>query len=390
MTRAAGGLGADPERAIRIMLIGPMPSRAKNAHEAIGGANVRFAEIARELGARGFAIDVVNTARGIQALPRRKRAARAAAALARTLWAVATRARRSDVVFICASPYSGLTAAALARCVCAVLRRPMAALFFGGSLAETYRRYPRWRRRLMDRTCLAAPLVYAQTRQLLREFQDRPNFRLLPNTRDIPAPPRRRCAARPHGEKLQLIFLSQLRMEKGLAEALAACGDLSESCVLNVFGPPMSNTDFSLFDNHPNASYRGTLDPSEVPARLREHDALIFPSYHRGEGYPGVIIEAFQCGLPVIAARWMGVPDLFEGEDAGLLVEPRSADDLRSAIKRLIDDPALRSRLAAGAKRQGEKFRSGPYFDGVAAELRQLAAYGNRRDRGRVKNTRRP
>ncbi len=43
---------------------------------------------------------------------------------------------------------------------------------------------------------------------------------------------------------------------------------------------------------------------------LSEHDLLLFPSYFRGEGYPGIIVEAFQCGVPVAAAGWSAIPEL--------------------------------------------------------------------------------
>ena len=163
-------------------------------------------------------------------------------------------------------------------------------------------------------------------------------------------------------------------MEKGLAEALEACRHLPKSCHLNVFGPGMSDTDFALFEAHARATYRGTVDPAEIPRVLSEHDLLVYPSYYRSEGYPGAILEAFQCGLPAVAARWGGVSELVEHEESGLLVEPRSAAAVESAIKRLLNEPELYRRLCEGARRRGEQFRSAHWYDHVAAELRSLCA----------------
>ena len=125
------------------------------------------------------------------------------------------------------------------------------------------------------------------------------------------------------------------------------------SVTFHVFGPGMSDTDWALFEGHPKATYRGVLAPEEVPRVLSEHDLLLFPSYYPGEGHPGVILEAFQCGLPVIAAKWRAVPELVEHEENGLLVEPRSAGEVRSAIARLLGDPDLYRRLCEGAARPG-------------------------------------
>ena len=105
---------------------------------------------------------------------------------------------------------------------------------------------------------------------------------------------------------------------------------------------------------------------------LCEHDLLLFPSYYSMEGYPGVILEAFQCGLPVVAARWRSVPEIVEHEENGLLVEPRSAAAVRSAIERLLADPDLYRRLCKGAERRGEYFRSAVWHDRMAADLRGL------------------
>lgn len=170
----------------------------------------------------------------------------------------------------------------------------------------------------------------------------------------------------------RLIFFAQLHMDKGLAEALEACRHLPDDCHLEVFGPRMSDTDFSGFDGHPRASYGGVLKPAEIPQILSKYDLLLFPSYCRREGYPGSILEAFQCGLPVVAARWGGVPELVGHEESGLLVEPRSAVAIQAAITRLLEDPKLYQRLCEGAKRRGDCFRNPEWYERMAADLKGL------------------
>ena len=249
-----------------------------------------------------------------------------------------------------------------------LLRRPLALRFFGDSLYFTYHRYGRARRWLMDRTCLRAPLVY-------EERWDTPGVQQpeqLPlagqHQRHRPLGNR----ARP-GPGAQTGIHGQLRKEKGLAEALEACRSLPEDCRLRVFGPRMPNTDFSLFDGHPRATYAGVLEPEQAPRVFAEDDLLLFVSYMKSEGTPGVVIEAFQCGVPVVATAIGGVPEMVEHEKSGLLVAPRSVPELKAAIERLMDDPALYRRLCAGARRRGEFFRSERHFDRLAKELRALA-----------------
>ena len=327
-----------------------------------------FAEAVRELDLRGFELDVVNTARPRPNLPLWKIVSYEFLTFARVFWAVLCRARRADLVFLHMSAYSALLAASAIWALCRTLRRPLALRFFGDSLYFTYHRYGLARRWLMDRTCLRASLVYEE-RRVRRKFSNRPNFRWLANTRDIV--PVAQGQDRDHVRRL--LFKGQLRKEKGLAEALEASRSLPDDCHLQVFGPPMPNTDFSLFDNHPKASYGGVLEPEDVPRVFAEHDLLLFLSYMRSEGTPGVIIEAFQCGVPVIATSIGGVPEQVEHEKSGLLVAPHSVAELQAAIQRLIDDPALYRRLCTGAKRRGEFFRGGRHFDQLAKELRGLA-----------------
>ena len=347
----------------RVLAIGPLPT----AGHAIGGSRTLFAETVRQLELRGFDADIVNTSRPRSGLsPWRMRLA-GLAVLARSMWSVLKRVRRAQLVFLNMSCYSAIGVAPAVWFICKAARRPLALRFFGGTLPELYRGYGRAARRLADRTFLRCPLVYMETHYLLRAFGNPINFRRLPNTRDIAAPPRA-----PRAEVRKLVFAAQLWMDKGLAEALEACRALPEGCRLNVFGPVMRDTDLSLFAGHPRAAYGGVLEPGEMPRVLSEHDLLLFPSYRRHETYPGIIVEASQCGVPVIAAKWGDVPEIVRHERDGLLVEPRSAADLQAAIERLLDDPALYRRLCAGARERGERFRSAVWYDRVAQDLRGL------------------
>jgi glycosyltransferase involved in cell wall biosynthesis len=67
------------------------------------------------------------------------------------------------------------------------------------------------------------------------------------------------------------------------------------------------------------------------------------------DGIPNVLVEAMRLGLPVVSTSVSGIPELVVDEETGLLVPPRDAEALASALARLLDDAALRARLAAGA-----------------------------------------
>lgn len=94
----------------------------------------------------------------------------------------------------------------------------------------------------------------------------------------------------------------------------------------------------------------GTVDQETVRRLCREADAFCLPSL--AEGVPVVLMEGMAAGLPVIATRIAGIPELVEHEETGLLVAPGSAEELAAALARLESDGALRRSLGeAGRER---------------------------------------
>lgn len=366
---------------LRVLLIASLGS-GTSASNVIGGNKVAADQLSRELKRRSFEVKVLDTSGSVTNLAPWKIQAFRLARFLRVVWGVVKNIRHAQTVFLLIAPYSATVVASTVWTICKIARRPMVLSFSGSGLSVVYRRYGAVARWLADRTWMHCALVYVETQQLYRDFSDRPNFRWLPNTRNVDPsaadgreePSVGKCKRESVGMKKisKLIFLSRLHRNKGLPEALEACRHLPEECHLQVFGPRMTDTDFSLFAGHPRATYGGVLEPHEVPRVLRAHDLLLFPSYCDWEGYPGVIIEAFQCGLPVVAAKWGGVTELVEHEENGLLVEPRSAAAVKTAIERLLKDPPLYRRLCRGAERRGEDFRRPEKWGRLASDLRDL------------------
>ncbi|WP_369135647.1 glycosyltransferase family 4 protein [Modestobacter sp. I12A-02662] len=93
---------------------------------------------------------------------------------------------------------------------------------------------------------------------------------------------------------------------------------------------------------------RGFVEHSVVPGVLASLDVLVLPSAYEEMG--SVLVEAMVAGLPVVASDVGGIPEVVRDGETGLLVPPGDVAALAGALDRLVADPELRSRLAAGAR----------------------------------------
>jgi colanic acid/amylovoran biosynthesis glycosyltransferase len=98
----------------------------------------------------------------------------------------------------------------------------------------------------------------------------------------------------------------------------------------------------------------GQLTGDGVTAELAAADVLVAPSVPtsggKREGIPVVLMEAMASGLPVVASRLSGIPELVDDGVSGLLVPPGDPQALADALRRLADDPVLRERLGQAGR----------------------------------------
>ena len=111
-----------------------------------------------------------------------------------------------------------------------------------------------------------------------------------------------------------------------------------------------------------------TAIPGRVPdayAYLRHADIFVLPSLEEGSGSVS-LLEAMQAGAAPVVSRIDGLPeDVVEGESA-LLVEPGNISDLSRALRTLLEDRELRTRIARGAR---QVFRDRFSADAFAADI---------------------
>jgi len=97
--------------------------------------------------------------------------------------------------------------------------------------------------------------------------------------------------------------------------------------------------------------FTGYIPEQDLPALYSGANCFVYPSYFEGFGLP--VVEAMQCGVPVIAGNRTSLPEVV-GE-AGLLFDPFDTSALVEAITRILDDSECRAELRAkGLQRAGD------------------------------------
>jgi glycosyltransferase involved in cell wall biosynthesis len=166
------------------------------------------------------------------------------------------------------------------------------------------------------------------------------------------SPPASILSANLQGEKV-IGMVARLDLQKGfeyLLRALSELGDWLRTVRVIVVG-----------DGPDRAAIQGMVQASglqsrvlfagqrsDMPAVYSLMDIFVLPSLD--EGLPMTVLEAMAAGKPVIATRVGAIPTVVRDGETGLLVEPRDALGLRSAIARLLADADLCQRLGNQAR----------------------------------------
>jgi glycosyltransferase involved in cell wall biosynthesis len=164
-----------------------------------------------------------------------------------------------------------------------------------------------------------------------------------------------------------VLAAGRLAPQKGfgvLLEAAARWRDLEPAPLLVIAGdgPLASELRGRAAALGVRAEFPGRRD--DIPAMLASAAVFVLPSLW--EGQPLVLQEALRAGVPVVATRTGGIPDL-TGDDAALLVPPGDAARLADAVRSVLRDRALSTRLRAAARERGAALPS--EGDAVAAVL---------------------
>jgi glycosyltransferase involved in cell wall biosynthesis len=163
----------------------------------------------------------------------------------------------------------------------------------------------------------------------------------------------------PRRSDARLAFVGWVTREKGIFEALEVLDRLRQqhpAATLTVAG---GGRDLGAFLAAASArgliqavNMRGWIDGEEVRRMLRDCDVFLFPSHC--EGLPNALIEAMAAGLPAVATRVGGVPDLIQDGENGFVVDVADVDRMTALVGDLVACPERAQKIGLRARQTAE------------------------------------
>ena len=113
---------------------------------------------------------------------------------------------------------------------------------------------------------------------------------------------------------------------------------------------------------------------------MKRFDVFVLASHMEGLG--STILDAMALGLPIVATKAGGIPEMLRHRETALLVPPRDPQQLSRAILELLGDHTLRTYLGQNARRQVERFSLDNMVEGNLRVYANLIEMSKPRARG--------
>jgi colanic acid/amylovoran biosynthesis glycosyltransferase len=164
-------------------------------------------------------------------------------------------------------------------------------------------------------------------------------------------------------ENLTVLFCGRLVAQKGIdvlmkAFAIVVKNVPNARLILVGDGAQRSSIEKLIIDLNLSAhvEVKGAVPFHKVSEYLSSAHIFVLPSIY--EGTPNVLLQAMATGLPIVATKVGGIPDLVNDDVDGLLVEPKDAVALAKAIQLLLVNNELAERFRHSAHKKALAFKT--------------------------------
>lgn len=163
-------------------------------------------------------------------------------------------------------------------------------------------------------------------------------------------------------DRIELTFVAAITPRKGLHTLMDAYRALTleyDNIHLNVVGtwdwaPDYVKEQMAQADDlikSDKVVFTGSVSPSDLVSYFYQTDIFVLPSL--AESAPMVISQSMCLGIPVVSTRVGGIPQMIDDGETGLLVTPENPDQLKDALRILINDEAKRIAFGQAAQAIG-------------------------------------
>lgn len=166
------------------------------------------------------------------------------------------------------------------------------------------------------------------------------------------------------------VFLSRIEEYKGCSDIIECVDALNHEGYkgrfdVTFYGHPSADAGYSakfseMVKERQEVEYKGVLNLRDVNNydELAKYDVMLFPTYWHGEGFPGIVIDAYIASLPIIASDWNLNKDVIEDGKTGWIIPVHDNQTLKEKMKYCMDNPDLVEKMSLTCKEFASQYDS--------------------------------
>ncbi len=180
---------------------------------------------------------------------------------------------------------------------------------------------------------------------------------------------------------LHLVSLSRIKKTKGIMDTIEAVDLLINRGInvyLHIYGDFLKKDDNfkELFINKIKGKkyikYSGFIEKKKINKEISPFHIFLFPTYHEGECFPGVFLDAFCAKMPVIATDWKYNKEIIKNNYNGFIIPIKNPKIIAEKVTFLKNNPDILRTMAENAYNSSKEFDSNKILGDLYTFLEKL------------------